>query len=122
MGYFSCSRTVFADRSIVFFGVYEALLAELDAAFPSRDSRITGEVTQNLPYFNVIDESMRVVPLIAGGELDFPPTPAGVLMRKDSLSLTQLQTRPRAYNNSANILRWLRNTAECGWHPGSCTL
>jgi cytochrome P450 len=60
---------------------YETLLEELDTAFPSRDSPITGDVTQNLPYFNaVIDESMRVMPLIAGGKFDIPPISRGMIV------------------------------------------
>jgi cytochrome P450 len=63
---------------------YETLLEELDTAFPSRDSPITGDATQNLPYFNaVIDESMRVMPLIAGGEFYIPPITQGKVMRTE---------------------------------------
>jgi cytochrome P450 len=64
---------------------YETLLEELDTAFPSRDSPITGEATQNLPYFNaVIDESMRVMPLIAGGKFDIPPISRGMMVSMES--------------------------------------
>jgi cytochrome P450 len=60
---------------------YETLLEELDTAFPSRDSSIAGDATQNLPYFNaVIDESMRVMPLIAGGRFNFPHISRGIIV------------------------------------------
>ena len=65
---------------------YETLLEELDIAFPSRDSPITGETTQNLPYFNaVIDESMRVMPLIAGGKFNFSLISRGMIVSMESL-------------------------------------
>lgn len=44
------------------------LLKEIDAAFPSRDDVATFLNTQDLPYLNaVINESMRVLPIVTVG-------------------------------------------------------
>jgi cytochrome P450 len=44
------------------------LIAEIDAAFPTPESPVTFETTQNLPYLNaVINEGMRCMPLVLGG-------------------------------------------------------
>jgi cytochrome P450 len=46
----------------------EALKNEIDAAFPSKDDPITFANTQDLPYLNaVINESLRVMPIVASG-------------------------------------------------------
>lgn len=45
-----------------------ALRKEIDAAFPSKKDPITFAKTQDLPYLNaVINESMRVMPVLSGG-------------------------------------------------------
>ena len=46
-------------------------MAEIDTAFPSKDDPITFAKTQDLPYLNaVINESMRVMPIVVAGECD----------------------------------------------------
>lgn len=47
----------------------EVLLAEINAAFPSRGDSITYAKTQELPYLNaVLNESMRVMPIVVAGK------------------------------------------------------
>lgn len=47
------------------------LISEIDSSFPSLDDAITFAKTQDLPYLNaVINESMRILPIAAGGERD----------------------------------------------------
>jgi cytochrome P450 len=47
----------------------KALMAEINTAFPSKSDSITFANTQDLPYLNaVINESMRVMPIVVGGE------------------------------------------------------
>jgi cytochrome P450 len=46
------------------------LLAEIDTTFPSQNDTITFTKTQDLPYLNaVINESMRIKPIIVAGAL-----------------------------------------------------
>lgn len=47
-----------------------ALRDEIDAAFPSKNDPITFANTQDLPYLNaVINESMRIMPIVTSGML-----------------------------------------------------
>jgi cytochrome P450 len=51
------------------------LRAEIDLAFPSQDDTITFAKTQDLPYLNaVINESMRIMPIITAGKQPPPFT------------------------------------------------
>lgn len=44
------------------------LVAEIDTAFPEKYDEITFANTQDLPYLNaVINESMRVMPIVIAG-------------------------------------------------------
>jgi cytochrome P450 len=46
------------------------LVAEIDASFPAKCDSITFANTQDLPYLNaVINESMRVMPIVIAGQL-----------------------------------------------------
>lgn len=45
------------------------LTAEIDSNFVSLDDTITFAKTQDLPYLNaVINESMRIMPIVTGGK------------------------------------------------------
>ena len=45
------------------------LVAEIDTAFPAKYDSITFANTQDLPYLNaVINESMRVMPIVIAGQ------------------------------------------------------
>lgn len=47
----------------------QELVSEIDATFPSMDDTITFAKTQDLPYLNaVINESMRILPIVTGGK------------------------------------------------------
>lgn len=49
------------------------LLAEIDSEFPSRYDSITYAKTQELPYLNaVLNESMRVMPIVVAGDCKPP--------------------------------------------------
>jgi cytochrome P450 len=46
------------------------LVAEIETAFPAKYDSITFANTQDLPYLNaVINESMRVMPIVIAGQL-----------------------------------------------------
>ena len=58
----------------------KCLVAELDTEFPSKYDPITFAKTQDLPYLNtVIDESLRVLPIINAGHLPYVVCPLLVL-------------------------------------------
>lgn len=48
----------------------QALIQEVDTAFPQKDDPIAFDKTQSLPYLNaVINESLRMMPVAGAGEL-----------------------------------------------------